>query len=370
MTPSNEETRVHLDGTYELRRIIGRGGMATVYEGIALDRPGVVAIKVLKAKVSDQTTLQRQFLNELLLASHVRHPRIVEIYDFGVSAQGQPYIVMEMLQGRTLLQEIRRNGRFGLARGIRRMIEAAQGVEAAHAQGVIHADLKPNNLFLRHAGSPVESTTILDFGVARRREGPPLIVGGTPRYMPPEVLRGAPPQPRSDVYQLGMVLAEMLAGRALFDAKTTRDCLAVHATGPVPLPAEVEQGPLGLVIRSALQADPRRRLGTAAELRAALELTLHDIPATDGLGGAETELSEPLGSHLSDVGHTSPRSLFSGMSRSISSRPPVEPLQPAERPPPPRRDRERLLIVALLTALLSIAFAAGVFLAMLSLSRG
>ena len=287
-----------LDERYELLGVLGRGGMATVYQGYARDLARNVAIKVLDREVTDQGTMQRQFLNELLLATQVRHPNVVEIYDFGVSEEGKPYLVMELLPGHTVLDEVRHHGRFSMGRAIRRVIEATYGVEAAHAQGVVHADLKPNNLFLRHPGLPGESTVILDFGVARRESGPQVVSGGTPRYMPPEVLRGALPQPQGDIYQLGLVLGEIIAGRTLFRAKTTRECLSLHAAGPLPLPPEVDESAVGLVIRSTLHADPRKRLGTAAELRAALELAMLDVPETDELSVADTEmLDERSSSH-------------------------------------------------------------------------
>lgn len=257
-----------LDDAYQILGILGRGGMATVYEGRALEGGPLVAIKLILPSAEDPSELRRRFFNELVLATRVRHPRIVEVYDFGVSADEAPFIVMERLEGRTLGEELRRNGPLGARRGVPLLIDALDGLAAAHAGGIAHADLKPSNLFLCGPGAEGEALTLLDFGVAHRTAAVRRADwGGTPQYAPPELIGGAGPSARADVYQMGLVLAEVLTGEPVVRARDLRQARAALAAGPLRFSASVTGSAFHDVVRTATRLDPADRFPDAAALR-------------------------------------------------------------------------------------------------------
>ena len=268
-----------LDNTYRLGSVIGQGGMATVFEARAPDRPSPLAIKILHLDDQDRKDLRRRFFNELLLATRVRHPRIVEICDFGLVGLGDgektPYLVMERLFGRTVRQQLRRDGPMDPARAALRILEALDGIEVAHQRGVVHADIKPSNLFLRDPGTDREQIAILDFGVARSLSGSRVTPcwGGTPPYAPPESLFGAPPEPPIDLYQLGIVLAEMLSAQRLIGSDDIGSCIDAHAAG-IELPVEVELSAFAYVVERAIHPRAADRFQSAAEMRSALVIAL------------------------------------------------------------------------------------------------
>lgn len=258
-----------LDGSYEIGRLIGRGGMASVYEGRALDSGRPVAIKILRVLDEEPEETRRRFFQEIRAIASLRHPSIVGITDFGVSGEGARYLVMERLRGHTLGQELRRFGPMPAERSVPRLLEALDAVEAAHRRGIVHSDLKPSNLFLRHPSHDDESLVVLDFGVAHRIATPPATRAGTPQYAPPELLLGHPTGPPTDVFQLGLVLAEMLTGQAVLkDVTTARQCLERLSGGPLPL-TRVEPA-FREVIATASATDPADRYRDVDELREAV----------------------------------------------------------------------------------------------------
>lgn len=258
-----------LDGTYEVGRLIGRGGMASVYEGRAIETGRSVAIKVLRPLSEDPEETRRRFFQEIVAIASLRHPCIVSILDFGVSREGLRYLVMERLHGHTLAHELRRFGPLHPDRAVPRMLEVLDAIEVAHRRGLVHSDLKPSNLFLRHPTTEQEAMTVLDFGVAHRFRAPAVSRAGTPQYAPPELLLGQSTDPATDVYQLGLVLAETLSGRAVMkDVTTARQCLDKLNAGPLPL-GRVE-GAFREVVHTAIAPDPLERYRSIAELREAL----------------------------------------------------------------------------------------------------
>ena len=264
-----------IDG-YQVGVVIGQGGMATVYEGRVLDTGAVVAIKVINVQwTADLADVQRRFFNELVSATRVHHPKIVRVSDFGVTSANVPYIVMERLHGRTVEQHLEHLGPMDPITFVPKLVEMCDALELAHAQGLVHADIKPSNVFLSQPGTAEESLILLDFGVACRptgEQGSPMW-GGTPRYAPPERLRGAAIQPQVDVFQIGMLLTEMLSGVCLVRPNTVRECLAVHAQG-LQLPTALSASAFGPVLRTTLDPNPARRYASMADLREALIVAL------------------------------------------------------------------------------------------------
>jgi serine/threonine protein kinase len=268
---------------YEVRQLIGEGGMGTVYlaQHPVLER--TAAVKVLRrAHIEDEDMVAR-FMNEARAANAIQHPHIIEVLDVGRLDDGLPYILMEHLEGETLGQRLRRLGHAPLAQTLTIIGQTAAALGAAHAGGVVHRDLKPDNIFLARDASGAERVKVLDFGIAklrgdrsRHRVDTQRAVVGTPVYMAPEQCRGSvvDPDGRSDIYALGTVMYEMLCGRAPFDkGGGYGDVLVMHLLEPplapravVPeLPVEIEA-----VILRALAKDPADRFATMEEFLVAL----------------------------------------------------------------------------------------------------
>jgi len=269
-----ELAELTLAGRYRLERRLGRGGMGSVYFGrhLALGRP--VAIKVLDAEEQEWSWAVARFMREARLAAKVRHRNIVDVYDFGSTPDGVVYIVMEALLGRDLRAIIKYNRlNWDWARYLMQQICA--GVEAIHHAGVVHRDLKASNCFY------VEQTRlvkVLDFGIAtiERHDDPKRTVVGTPEYMAPEQIRGAPADRRADVYAGGILLYELLTGRTPFAGRSAEQVFDQHLHAPVPsLSSRVPElrVPPGLdaVLARALAKEPRKRFQSMRELAAAID---------------------------------------------------------------------------------------------------
>jgi hypothetical protein len=264
-------------GEYEIQSLLGRGGMSAVYRGFdtKLQRP--VAIKIL-SDIGDQAEGAGRFRQEALLLASLRHPHIVQVYDFGECA-GVPYIVQELLPGPTLeahLADLRQRGEqvgrdevFAVVRAM------AAALDAAHAAGILHRDVKPANMIRNSAGALV----LADFGIARyehdeHRYTRTGVVVGTPTYLAPEQAQGLPLTPASDIYSLGIVLYELIAGRPPFESPTPMGVVLSHVQHSPPLlrarrpdvPRAVEQ-----VVRRALAKDPAARFASAGALADAIE---------------------------------------------------------------------------------------------------
>lgn len=264
-------------GAYRIAAPIGRGGLATVYrarhEVVGRD----VAVKILSASVSRSPTLRARFLREARAANRVRHPHVIDVADIGETEDGLAFLVMELLEGRTLAEEIA-GGPIAPERALRIAAQAAAALGCAHDLGVVHRDVKPANVFVlrRDGGAPF--IKLLDFGLANLRGEHRLTASGelfgTPAYMAPEQIDGDKPAPAVDLYALGCVLFEMLTGSIPFRGSTPAT-LDQHLRAPAPRPSDRRAGlPAGIdaLVASLLEKDPARRADAGAAARAVAAL--------------------------------------------------------------------------------------------------
>ena len=263
-------------GPYEIVGFLGAGGMGQVYRARDARLGREVAIKVLPAAVLDDSAMRR-FEVEARAAGSLNHPNILAVYDVGTHESG-PYLVSELLEGKTLREQLARKP-LAVYKIIDLAIQLAQGLSAAHDHGVVHRDLKPENLFITNQGR----LKILDFGLASlaREEtaGKPVtqagMVMGTVGYMSPEQVRGLPVDQRSDIFSCGLVLHEMLTGKAAFERPSAAEIgAAIVNEDPPALPATTPPA-LAQVVARCLEKDPRQRFQTAHDI--AFELARLDL---------------------------------------------------------------------------------------------
>ena len=274
-----------LAGRYRIVQLLGSGGIGDVYLGEPVG-PGVsaargeargrVAIKALRAEHRGEADLVKRFLREAEAAARVRHPNVLGVLEPPVERDGDLWFVTELLLGLDLADTLGYSRSLGPARAVKLAAGAADGLAAAHAAGVVHRDVKPENIFLVHAADGSEGVKLLDFGFAwmpgddagQRFPGEGGVVG-TPEYMAPEQAQGAPAHGTADVYSLGIVLYEMLAGRIPF-AGAYPAIARLHAAQPLP-PLGVALSPeLSRVVARALAKDPAARFPTMEQLSRAL----------------------------------------------------------------------------------------------------
>jgi len=267
-----------LDSKYELIRRLGQGGMGAVYRARRKHIGDEVAIKVLLDKFVAGSEATERFRREARAAAMLRHPNVVAIHDFseGSGVSSPAYIVMELVEGRSLRDLLDQEGRIGAERLITLMRGVCSGVGAAHRKGVVHRDLKPDNIIIippERAGDQ-ETVKVIDFGIAKLREadaGAGLtqtgVLIGTPFYMSPEQCLGDPLDARSDVYSIGAILYEMLAGAPPFTGNSPTAVLARHLTETAtPLDQLGVPARLASVPGRALAKDPQERYQTVDDL--------------------------------------------------------------------------------------------------------
>jgi serine/threonine-protein kinase len=266
--------QIVVDNRYALARPLGGGGMAKVYlaHDEVLDRD--VAIKLLREQYSDDEEFVERFKREAQSAAALTHPNIVSIFDRGRSEGGDYYIAMEYVPGGTLKERLVRDGALspGVAAGVAEQI--ADALAAAHEKGVIHRDIKPQNVLVTRSGD----VKVTDFGIARAASSSVVtatsVVLGTAGYMSPEQARGEPVGPASDLYSVGVVLYEMLTGNLPFEAESPFALAMQHVNQPPPSPRaanpEVPEA-LDAITMKLLAKDPKDRYQSANALAGDLE---------------------------------------------------------------------------------------------------
>jgi serine/threonine protein kinase len=304
---TDELIGVSLADKYMIEEHLGSGGMCEVYRArhLGMDKP--VAVKVLKPALAADPKIAERFEQEARAASRIHHPHAINVTDYGIDKDKTPFIVMELVNGETLGQALRSTGAFSVERAANILRQICGALESAHAVGVIHRDIKPDNIILaEYDGS--DWVEVVDFGVAKILEdvkgnaaltGANIIVG-TPRYMSPEQCEEKPVDARSDIYSLGVVLYEMLSGEAPFEGDSSTRLLMAHAAQP-PAPLREKRPDLSAEIESvamkALEKDPERRPQSAGEFAREFEQAAGlGQPARAGTrGGAFSRISVPLG---------------------------------------------------------------------------
>ncbi len=265
-------------GEYRVLAPLGQGGQGVVYRGEqpVIGRP--VAIKVLKRELANDPTHARRFLDEARAVSAARHPGIIDIFTFGETPGGEPYLVMELLEGEPLDVLLQRRGSLPPKDAIALLIPMLNALSAAHAAGVIHRDLKPGNVFVVKLHDGTTFPKLLDFGLARRGEAGQRVsqtsVGGTALYIAPEQLRGEQIGPQTDLYSLGCLAYELLAGRPPFMEGNLQHLLDQHLTlAPKPLRAQAPlvSPELEKLVLQLLAKDPAARPASAVAVREQLE---------------------------------------------------------------------------------------------------
>jgi serine/threonine-protein kinase len=270
-----------VDGRYRVLRRLADGGMGTVFlaEHMLIKRR--VAIKLLHADLATDRGMVRRFLNEALAAGTIGHPHIVESIDMSFTRDRIPYIVFEYLEGCLLTEEIRRLGRLPVRRTLLIGRQIASALEAAHGAQIAHLDLKSDNVFLTSRGDAPDHAKLLDFGISRFMAAdddpvPSDLFMGTPEFMAPEqVTHPALADCRADIYSLGVVLYEMLAGRCPFASSDSRSVLdRVIQEPPPPLGRLVPRALDCLVFDGLLVKSPRNRIQSMTEILAILDALL------------------------------------------------------------------------------------------------
>lgn len=251
---------------YRLEKLLARGGVSEVYRARdSRDADATVAIKLIPAAALTVPGARQHFERTADLRMRVKHPSIVRVFDTGELGDGRIYIAMEFVDGQDLRTRLAEAGRLDRETALDILVAVCGGLDAAHCAGVVHGDLKPENLMVPRAGGPPK---IIDF-LGARRVHPDGTIIGTPAYMAPELLRGDPPGARSDVFSLGVMAFEMLTGRLPFGRGAAGDVLLQQARGVPAMPGigtSLEQA-----VRSALSMDPDRRPPSAAAVAQLLE---------------------------------------------------------------------------------------------------
>ena len=301
LRPDGTDAQVEVQGRH------GSGAYGIVFRARTVEDGQVHAVKALKPEHRDDQNARERFLREARALQGISHPNVVRIRAVG-EERGTPYAVMEFIEGPDLGTLLLREGCLGPPRAVRLAAGIARGLEAIHAEGILHRDLKPHNILL----APDDRAVIADFGVAKLFAAPRMtmtgMMVGTPAYMAPEVFEGQEPTPSVDLYAVGAILYELLMGAPPFEGTGAVSTIQEIRTAPAPdLPAEVPE-PLRRLVARLLSKDPAVRHASAAELVAELDgMVAHldevcpnesaygdcmrssrDPRSTDGRGGIRT----------------------------------------------------------------------------------
>jgi len=272
---------------YRIEKEIGRGGMGKIYKATDKILEVPVALKIMELIHHDERSIER-FKREVVVARKVAHPNVCRIYDMGESG-GLHYVSMEFLEGRTLAEMLRKEGRFTPEVGIPLLKQVLQACQEAHRVGVVHRDLKPENIMvdLSHRAHIMDFGISISFDVGRLTQTGALV--GTPYYMAPEQFEGKNTDHRADIYSLGVIMFQMFTGRLPFESDTPMAIIYAHLKSDPPKPTSIAKdipSELEAIILKALQKDATQRYQTVRDLLAALEPLL---APTTGLSGTSPE---------------------------------------------------------------------------------
>jgi serine/threonine-protein kinase len=321
-----------ISGRYRIDRLLGEGGMGAVYEAEHTHMRKRLAVKVLHAEMSRLPEVVARFEREAMAAAHIDHPNVAGATDFGKLEDGSFFLVLEYVEGHSLREAIGK-GRLELGRALRITFQIAQALQRAHALGIVHRDLKPENVMLVERDGEADFVKVLDFGIAKvpmgelasaESGGPKVLtqmgmVYGTPEYMAPEQALGQTVDPRADLYALGVMLYEMLAGVRPFEAESKVGLLGMHVTARVPpfaercpealVPPEVEA-----IVMKLLAKEAKDRFADAKELAEAISATTNVL--------VERQRIEPQILHVAKAPSTSSPNL-APLSGVLSGRSPM-----------------------------------------------
>ena len=313
-------------GRYKLERVIGEGGMSAVYEGEHVHMHKPVAVKVLSPEMSKSSEAVERFHREAMAASRIDHPNVAAATDFGELEDKSFFLVLELITGKTLRDALR-EGRFNARRTLHVARQIASALARAHSLGIVHRDLKPENVMLTSRAGDEDFVKILDFGIAKLpmkelapdatpSDAAPLtqlgMVYGTPEYMSPEQATGKPIDARADLYSLGVIMFEMLAGVRPWDDENKAVLLGKHVSQPVPkiaekapdagVPDEIEA-----IVRKLMAKSPDDRYAKTEDATAAIDAILARPPQpvvlpgqafTVPLPASQRLVKKPLSDHL------------------------------------------------------------------------
>jgi serine/threonine-protein kinase len=340
-----------INGKYRIVRLIGKGGMGSVYEAVHEGLNARVALKALHSELA-KSGLGPRFLQEARAAARIQSPHVVRVSDVDQTEDGLPYMVLELLDGRTLqalYEHLYKAGeRLPYPDALEFAVQICEGVEAAHAAGIVHRDLKPDNVMITVGPKGQPLLKLLDFGIAKLddKSDPrsvrtrPGVIMGTPEYMAPEQAFAADTaDARADVFSLGVMIFEMIAGHRPVGGEEPHEIAVAYLTGNIPrlrdaapsTPPEIDE-----VVAHAMAAKPTDRLGSVRALREVLEpflLAVRPASTTRGASPSEVGGARPV-----------PATNVYDAARSASGvKPPTDPQPPlasaaASGPPPPRLD--------------------------------
>ena len=277
-------------GRYRILKLLGEGGMGQVYlaEHVAIEKR--VALKVLRSEYATKGEIVTRFQQEAISASRIKHPNVLDVFDFGQLDNGCFYLAMEFLEGCDLADELTRRRVLDAGTGIRVSMQICRALAAAHANGVVHRDMKPENVFLQRTADGEEIVKIVDFGIAQLRSKDDAVVEtkrrltrtgmifGTPEYMAPEQASGKHADLRADIYAVGIIMYEMFTGAVPYTGETFLCVLTKHLNEPAPLmnvvyPELTISPHLQAAIMRALEKDPAIRYQTMLEFAQAISGT-------------------------------------------------------------------------------------------------
>ena len=353
-------------GRYRILAKLGEGGMGAVYKAEQISLKRTVAVKLLRPEMAASALLLRRFNAEAEAVAKLSHPNTVNIYDFGVDADGALFIAMEYIEGRSLRAVVHHEAPLSPRRALAIAAQIADSLADAHARAIVHRDLKPDNVMLQERGRERDVVRVLDFGIAKLRdEGRQSHLAmtqagdmlGTPQYMAPEQIRGERIDGRTDIYALGCMIYEMVTGRMPYEAQTVMALLSKHLTEPVVPPSQ-RRPDLALppfldeLVLAAMQKDPARRPATMeafGEQLAALLAQLPPDPTAHGGRTARASVAPPVETPVAfsvAAGQPPPPQL----PQPVPAHVPQPPVRPA---PPTSASSNKMLWIALVVFVLA-----------------